>query len=143
VLISKFREKCKGSRANGPRRPMAACPGQRAPTPARLCCGGLATTHPLSFGAVGRRPTCVAHHFTLLLTTPPRRQREECFLLSSYIDLNHLFALRTVQHNAMFATQPSMSNWTEQAPGQWTRALLRLPEEVPSSRCRAHNTWNA
>jgi hypothetical protein len=58
---------------------MAAYPGQRAPTPARLCCGGLATTHQLTPGAVGRRPTCAAHHFTLLLTTPPHRQREECF----------------------------------------------------------------
>jgi hypothetical protein len=34
VLISKFREKFKweGPLASGPRRPMTACPGQRAPT---------------------------------------------------------------------------------------------------------------
>jgi hypothetical protein len=44
--------------------------------------------------------------------------------------LTRLFALRVVQRNAVFTAQPSMSNWGEQAPGLWTRALLRLLNAV-------------
>jgi hypothetical protein len=39
-------------------------------------------------------------------------------------------SLLSVQRSAVSAAQPSMSNGGEQAPGLWTRALLRLPDAV-------------
>jgi hypothetical protein len=39
-------------------------------------------------------------------------------------------SLLSVQRSAMSVAQPSMSNGGEQAPGLWTRALLRLPDAV-------------
>jgi hypothetical protein len=39
-------------------------------------------------------------------------------------------SLLFAQRSAVFIAQPSMSNWGDQAPGLWTRALLQLPDTV-------------
>jgi hypothetical protein len=48
-------------------------------------------------------------------------------------------SLLSVQRSAVSVVQPSMSNGGEQTPGLWTRALLRLPDAVASSRPWASN----
>jgi hypothetical protein len=59
------------------------------------------------------------------------RPKPFCFpLLAAECHAKPPASLLSMQRSAMFAAQPSMRNGGEQAPGLWTRALLRLPDTV-------------
>jgi hypothetical protein len=134
------KESVTGSLASSPRRPIATCPGPRACGSTAVAWSPPATPPPHTGG-----PSAVGHaldigsHRPHVRHPPPedapilsllRPKPFCCPLVAVKRHMKLPTSLLSVQRSAVSATQPSMSNGGEQAPGLWTRALLRLPDAV-------------
>jgi hypothetical protein len=143
--------KVAGPLASGPRRPMAACAGQRVTTHAWRCHGGSATTRHLTpMLSVGHRPVFLAVHVrccrSLILCAASRR-RQSSICLAAPLHRHHsvLHAATQSPHVIVSLPPPPPSRAAhgaelERATARATftpRCLAELQRATPPSPLRS------